>query len=69
MGQENDMQLDLWERLGSLEDDQALQVLTQLFTRFEGRRNNDPADPAAIIFFEHLATVIDQVQSCNINRR
>jgi hypothetical protein len=69
MGQGNNTQLDLWERLGSLEDDQALQVLTQLFSRLEGRRNNDPADPAATIFFENLATVIDQVQSCNINRR
>lgn len=69
MNQENDAPLDLWERLGALEDDQPFQVLTQLFTRFEARRNSDPADPAANIFFEHLATVIGQVQSCNINRR
>jgi hypothetical protein len=69
MGQGNNTQLDLWERLGSLEEDQALQVLTQLFSRLEVRRNNDPADAAATILFENLATVIDQVQSCNINRR
>lgn len=69
MVQQGNQQLDLWELLGSIEDDQALQVLTQLYTRFEVRRNKNPADPAAITFFENLATVIDQVQSCNINRR
>lgn len=69
MEQGSDQQLDLWELLGAIEDNQAYQVLTQLFARFEGRRNSDPTDPAAAIFFEHLATVIAQVQSCNVKRR
>jgi len=69
MKQGNDTHVDLWERLGALEDDQAFQVLTQLFSRFETRRNNNPADPASTLFFDNLASVIDQVQSCNINRR
>lgn len=69
MKQGNDTHVDLWERLGALEDDQAFQVLTQLFSRFETRRNTNPADPASTLFFDNLASVIDQVQSCNINRR
>jgi hypothetical protein len=61
--------IDLWEALGSLEDDQATQVLTQMFARFEQRREQHPADPAAESFFQALAVCIAQVQSCNVNRR
>lgn len=61
--------LDLWDLLGSIEESQAYQVLTHLFVRFEKRWKDDPADISAALFFEQLATVIDQVQSCNVNRR
>ena|GEM_PF-5217275 len=38
-GRQTDMHAgDLWDKLGSLADDQATQVLTHLFTRFEQRR-------------------------------
>jgi len=60
---------DLWDDLGSLEDDQAYQILTQLFARYEQRREQNPADPEAEFFFQSLAVIINQVQSCNVNRR
>ena len=60
---------DLWEALGSLEDDQAAQVLTQLFVRYDLRREQCPSDPAAALFFQDLAAIMSQVQSCNANRR
>jgi hypothetical protein len=60
---------NLWDSLGSLEDDQAYQVLTQLFTRYEQRREQNPDDPAAASFFQNLAVIMAQVQSCNLNRR
>lgn len=60
---------DLWERLGSLEDDQALQVLTQLFALYEQRVEQDPEDQAAGSFFQLLAATIDKVHSCNVSRR
>lgn len=60
---------DLWDDLGSLDDDQAYQVLTQLFARYEQRREQNPSDPEAVSFFQHLSVIINQVQSCNVNRR
>lgn len=60
---------DLWEALGTLADDQAMQVLTQLFARYEQQRERSPGDPAAETFFQHLALIVSQVQSCNVNRR
>ena len=60
---------DLWDALGSLEDDQATHVLAQLFARYEQRKGQCPDDPAAVAFFQNLAAILEQVQSCNVNRR
>jgi len=60
---------DLWEMLGTLADEQAMQVLTQLFARYEQQRERFPDDPATEAFFHNLALVMSQVQSCNVNRR
>lgn len=60
---------DLWETLGTLADDQAMQVLTQLFARYEQQRERFPDDSAAATFFHNLALIVSQVQSCNVNRR
>ena len=60
---------DLWEDLGSLADNQASQVLIQLFARYEQRREQNPADPAAESFFQSLTSIMAQVQSCNVSRR
>nr|WP_320012621.1 hypothetical protein [uncultured Desulfobulbus sp.] len=60
---------DIWELLGDLEEDQLLQVLTQLFARYEERLQKNPDDPATKLFFRDLSVVLEQVQSCNLNRR
>lgn len=60
---------DLWERLGELENDQALQVLTQLFARYENNLQLNPQDPESSVFFRHLAAILEQIQTCNVNRR
>ena len=60
---------NLWDALGSLEDDQATQVLVHLFTRFEQRRQQSPDDPVAEAFIRVLAVTVESVQSCNLNRR
>lgn len=60
---------DLWEALGSMDDDQSFQVLTQLFARYEHRREQHPDDPEAETFFQALSVILGQVQSCNVSRR
>ena len=60
---------DLWGALGELEGDQAEQVLIELFARYEGRCVARPDDEPAQVFFRQLASVLDQVGSCNVSRR
>ena len=65
-----DMQTaDLWAMIGDLDEDQPIQVLTQLFARYEKRIELNPADPEAVLFFRDLASILEQVLSCNLNRR
>ena len=60
---------DLWEILGDLEQDEYEQVLVQLFMKYEELRKTDPKDNEAKHFFNYLSVTINQVQSCNVNRR
>lgn len=60
---------DLWDELGSLDDEQAYLIVTQLFARYEQRLEQNPADPAAQSFFQDLAVIVNQVKSCNVSRR
>lgn len=60
---------DLWEALGAIEDDQAIQALTQLFVFYEKRAEAYPDDPEACSFFRQLAAILAQIQSCNVSRR
>ncbi len=60
---------DLWELLGDLEDEDIPQVLTKLFTIYEGILEHTPDDIEARNFFEHLSRALDQVGDCNLNRR
>ncbi|MDD2463767.1 MAG: hypothetical protein PHI97_07185 [Desulfobulbus sp.] len=60
---------DIWGMLGELDEDQPLQVLTQLFARYEQRLEQNPENPEAALFFRDLAIILEQVQSCNLNRR
>ncbi len=60
---------DLWESLGSLEEEDVPLVLTRLFTVYEERLSRDPGDRDALLFFRTLETVLGQVSRCNLNRR
>ncbi len=60
---------DLWATLGSLPEQQAYQVLIELFARYDQRRERHPGDSEAENFFNNLATILAQVQSCNVSRR
>ena len=60
---------DLWEILGDLEHDESEQVLVQLFMKYEELRKVDPEDNEAKHFFNYLSAIINNVQSCNVNRR
>jgi len=60
---------ELWESLGSLDEFEAMQVLTRLFTIYEGLLENDPANPELLKFFKNLEQALGVVQECNLNRR
>jgi hypothetical protein len=60
---------DLWDILGSLDNDEAHLILAELFARYEQRRERDPVDPEAEFFFQALESIISRIQSCNVNRR
>ncbi len=60
---------DLWEALGLLDNDQAYQILIQLFARYEEQQEQHPDNPESQAFFQALTTIISQVQSCNVSRR
>lgn len=60
---------DLWESLGALDEFEAMQVLTRLFTLYEGRLERDPDNPELWQFFTTLEQALGVVQECNLNRR
>ncbi|MBM9536510.1 hypothetical protein [Desulfobulbus alkaliphilus] len=60
---------DLWDVLGSLDNDEAHLILAELFAHYEQRRERDPKDPGAASFFQALESIINRIQSCNVNRR
>ncbi|WP_136796126.1 MULTISPECIES: hypothetical protein [Desulfosediminicola] len=60
---------DLWESLGSLDEFEAMQVLTRLFSIYEGLLENDPENPEQLKFFKNLEQALGVVQECNLNRR
>ncbi|WP_136809162.1 hypothetical protein [Desulfosediminicola flagellatus] len=60
---------DLWDKVGSLEDIETMQVLTRLFDVYELQLQNNPQDGAAQQFFKYLEQAIAQASECNLNRR
>lgn len=60
---------DLWAALGELAEEDAIQVLTRLFTMYEEQLKHRPDDEAAAFFFRKLATAVNQACECNLNRR
>jgi len=60
---------DVWAALGELEEEDAVHVLTRLFTMYEEQQQRNPDDGAAALFFRNLATAVSQARECNLNRR
>lgn len=63
----NDM--EIWEELASLSEEDAQHVLTRLFVAFEEERNNQPDSEHCRLFFQKLSTALEQTLECNLNRR
>ena len=60
---------DLWEEIGSLEDDEPLHVITKLFAMYDERLKRHAEDDEAILFFRNLSVAISETSQCNLNRR
>lgn len=58
-----------WEHLGELTEEDALHVLTRLFSMYEEEEQRHPGDKAASLFFRNLLTALGQTSACNLNRR
>ncbi len=63
------MVLDLWEKIGSLDEMDLASVLTKIFVTYEEKLLKNPNDRDALQFFRTLQQVVDQVGECNLNRR
>lgn len=60
---------DLWEKIGSMSEEELPHVLTRLFFTYEEVLQHDSGNPSAREFFQKLANAIDQTAGCNLNRR
>ena len=60
---------DLWEDIGSLEDEELSHVITKLYVIYEERLKRNRDDEEAVHFFRNLANVIQETTTCNLNRR
>ncbi len=60
---------DIWEKLGSLAEDELFHAVTKLFDFYEKQRQRNPEDREAINFFANLDNAIAQTIQCNSNRR
>jgi hypothetical protein len=58
-----------WEHLGELTEEDAMHVLTRLFSMYEEEEQRNPGDKAAALFFRNLITALGQTSACNLNRR
>ncbi len=69
MDQINTNPSDLWEEIGSIEEEEVSHVLTKLFVSYEEMLSKDPKSREARAFFLHLANALAQTSQCNLNRR
>ena len=60
---------EAWEHLGELAEEDAMHVLTRLFSLYEEEEQRNPGNPAASRFFRNLITALGQTSACNLNRR
>ena len=63
------MVLDLWEKIGTLDEMDLASVLAKIFVTYEEKLLKNPNDRDALQFFTTLQQVVDQVSECNLNRR
>lgn len=60
---------DPWAAIGTLEEDEAIHVLTRLYTQYEHDLDTGRDVSGAQLFFQRLGTAIEQCKECNLNRR
>ncbi|MBC8207958.1 MAG: hypothetical protein H8E79_02175 [Desulfobulbaceae bacterium] len=60
---------DLWEEIGSLTEEDTLQLVTTLVATYDQRLEREPNDLAARDFFKTLESSLVQTNACNLNRR
>lgn len=60
---------DPWEALGTLEEDEAIQVLTKLYVMYEQDMSRSGDTDGIALFFQRLFQAIEQSKGCNLNRR
>lgn len=60
---------DLWEEIGSLTEEDTLQLVTTLVAVYDQRLTGNPDDLAARDFFKTISAVLKQTNECNLNRR
>ncbi len=60
---------DLWEDMGSLEEEEMSHVMTKLFTIYEGHLKRDSNSEESLSFFKNLDRAITETSQCNLNRR
>ena len=58
---------DPWGALGTVEEDEAMHVLTKLYSIYE--HNFTQGDACGDLFFQRLHQAIKQSKECNLNRR
>lgn len=59
----------IWDDLGSLSEEEALHVITKLYTSYEAKLSLAPDNQAYQQFFQELDNAITQTLECNLNRR
>jgi hypothetical protein len=60
---------DIWDALGSLNDDDIPHVLNKLFIVYETILEQDEKNEDALLFMQRLDNAITQTVECNLNRR
>ncbi|MCI5211468.1 MAG: hypothetical protein D3910_22400 [Candidatus Electrothrix sp. ATG2] len=60
---------EAWEYLGELAEEDAMHVLTRLYSMYEEQGQRNPGDKAAALFFRNLIRALGQTSGCNLNRR
>ncbi len=56
----------IWDKLGEINEDETLHVLTKLFITYETQHKVDPDNVEAHNFFKNLDSAIEQTTQCNL---